>query len=99
MNSLIDQLVRDIESGTESQARVDGNLLYRIEDEAVRFKMQLRATCPEFRAWNKDTTFKEKEKPSFTPLPELLIEDGEPPAPAGTRKIVFLDEVLNKKTR
>ncbi|KAI0302309.1 P-loop containing nucleoside triphosphate hydrolase protein [Multifurca ochricompacta] len=95
INSLIDQLVRDIEGGTERRSREDGNLLYLIEDDAVRFKNELRATCPEFRAWSKDC----KEPPSAAPLPELLFEDGVPPAVPGTRKIIFLDDVLEKKTR
>ncbi|KAI0250038.1 P-loop containing nucleoside triphosphate hydrolase protein [Lactifluus subvellereus] len=97
INSLIDQLVRDVEGGVERRSRDDGNVLYLIEDEAVRFKNELRVTCPEFRAWNKNTVF--KDQPSVTRLPELLLEDGELPAADGTRKIIFLDDVLNKKSR
>jgi hypothetical protein len=101
VNTLVDQLVSDIKEGIERVSREEGNLLYRIEDEARRFKSDLRATCPEFRAWSEST----KEPESFTPLPDLLLEEGEKPTPgekpipARTYKIVFLDEVLNKKTR
>ena len=97
INSLLDQLVRDLESGIERVSRKEGNLLYLIEDQANRFKSELRATCPEFRAWRRDT----KDPPSVTPLPELLLEDGDLPAHAGTRarEIIYLDDVLNRKTR
>jgi len=97
INSLLDQLVRDLEGGIECVSRKDGNLLYLIEDEANRFKSELRATCPEFRAWKKDT----KDPPSVIPLPELLLEDGDLPAHAGTRarEIIYLDDVLDRKTR
>ena len=95
INTLVDQLVSDIRNGMEHVSREEGNVLYRIEEDARRFKSRLRATCPEFRAWNKDT----KQPPSFTPLPDLLLEEGEKPAPAGTRKVIFLDEVLQKRTR
>lgn len=95
INTLVDQLVVDIKDGLEHVSRQKGNVLYRIEEDARRFKGDLRATCPEFRAWNRDTT----EPSSFTPLPDLLLEEGEKPAPAGTRKVIFLDEVLQKRTR
>jgi hypothetical protein len=97
MNSLIDQLVRDIEGGTERQAREPGNLLYLIEDAAVTFKQKVRARFPEFRPWNQDAT--PKEQALLKPLPNLLLDEGERPAPAGTHKIIFLDDVLNKRTR
>lgn len=88
-------LVWDIRSGIERVSREEGNLLYLIEDEAVRLKSELRATCPEFRAWEKDL----KDPPSVTPLPELLLEEGELPTPGRTRKVIYLDEVLSRKTR
>lgn len=93
INSLIDQLVRDIESGVEQKSRADGNVLHRIEEEAVKFKDELRATCPEFRAWNKDS----KEQPSVTPLPDLFLEGDAPPATSVKRDVIFLDDVLLKK--
>jgi hypothetical protein len=99
INSLIDQLVRDIEGGIERRLREEGNILCLIEDAAVRFQNELRATCPEFRAWNKDTVFKEKEQPSIPPLYELLLEGGELPLADSKRKVIFLDDVLKKKTR
>jgi hypothetical protein len=95
INTLVDQLVVDIKDGLEHVSRQKGNVLHRIEEDARRFKSSLRATCPEFRAWNRDT----KEPSSFTPLPELLLEEGEKPAPLGTRKVIYLDEVLQKRTR
>ncbi|KAI0002252.1 P-loop containing nucleoside triphosphate hydrolase protein [Russula compacta] len=95
INSLVDQLVSDIEGGIERRARQQGNLLYLIEDEAVRFKNELRATCPEFRAWSKNI----KEPSSITPLPELLLEDGEPRPRPRNRGVIYLDDVLEKKTR
>ena len=94
INSLVDQLVRDIESGVERKSREDGNVLYLIEDEAEKFKNELRATCPEFRAWSK----KSKEQPSVTPLPDLLLE-GDAPTTSVPRKVIFLDDVLDKKAR
>ncbi|KAF8270217.1 P-loop containing nucleoside triphosphate hydrolase protein [Lactarius quietus] len=93
INSLIDQLVRDIESGVERKSRKDDNVLYRIEDEAVKFKNELRATCPEFRAWSKGL----KETPSVKPLPDLFLEVDAPPATSVNREVIFLDEVLDKK--
>jgi hypothetical protein len=99
MYVLIEQLVREIESGTEKRARVEGNLLYLIENEAVKFKQELRATCPEFRAWNEGTKVKDKDQEAIVPLPELLLEDGEPRPSAERRKIIYLDEVLEKRTR
>jgi hypothetical protein len=102
MYILIDQLVREIESGTERRAREKGNILYLIEGEAVRFKQELRATCPEFRAWNKGTAFDDKAQKAIkamAPLPELLLEDGEPRPSAGRRKIIHLDDVLEKRAR
>ena len=95
INSLIDQLVRDIENGVEQKTRGDGNVLYRIEDEAVKFKNELRATCPEFRAWSKDL----KEQPSVTPLPDLFIEGDSPPATSVNREVIFLDDVLDRKAQ
>jgi len=77
----------------------------------VKFKDELRATCPEFRAWNKDAKIEERYKGKskdkdkdkdlrpITPLPELLLEDEETPAKAGTREVIYLDDVLKKKTR
>ena len=102
MYILIDQLVREIESGTERRAREKGNILYLIENEAVGFKQELRATCPEFRAWNKGTAFDEKAQKvmkAITPLPELLLEDGEPRPSAKRRRIIYLDDVLDKRAR
>jgi GTP-binding protein EngB required for normal cell division len=92
INSLIDQLVHDIKSGADRKSRGDGNVLYLIEDEAVKFKNELRATCPEFRAWSKNS----KEQPSVTPLPDILLE-GDAPATSVTRKVIFLDDVLDMK--
>jgi hypothetical protein len=96
INSLLDHLVHDLEGGIERVSRKDGNLLYLIEDEANRFKSELRATCPEFRAWSRGT----KDPPSVPPLPERLLEEGDLPAHAGTRarEIIYLDDVLDKKT-
>ena len=59
----------------------------------MRLKSELRATCPEFRAWDKDL----KEPPAVPPLPDFLLE--ELPTPGRTRKIIYLDEVSNRKTR
>ncbi len=95
VNSLVDLLVRDIENGLERKSREDGNVLYRIEDEAVKLKNELRATCPEFRAWSKNL----KDPPSVPPLPEILL-DGEPsPTTSVSRGIIFLDDVLERKAR
>jgi hypothetical protein len=94
INSLIDQLVHDIKSGADRKSRGDGNVLYLIEDEAVKFKNELRATCPEFRAWSKNS----KEQPSVTPLPDILLE-GDAPATSVTRKVIFLDDVLDMKAQ
>ncbi|KAH9024286.1 P-loop containing nucleoside triphosphate hydrolase protein [Lactarius hengduanensis] len=95
ISSLVDQLVRDIEAAVERKSREDDNILYRIEDEAVKFKNELRATCPEFRAWRKDL----KKPPSVKPLPELLL-DGDPPLDTSVnREVIFLDDVLEKKAR
>ncbi|KAI9508373.1 hypothetical protein F5148DRAFT_979877, partial [Russula earlei] len=95
INSLVDQLVRDIEGGIERRSREDGDILRRIEAEAVKFISNLRETCPEFRAWNQDT----KDAPSVTPIPELLLEDGAPSVNRDRRNIIFLDDVVSKKTR
>jgi hypothetical protein len=94
ISSLVDQLARDIESGIQHVSREPGNVLCIIEDEATKFKSELRATCPEFRAWNNDI----KEPPSITPLPELLLEEGEK-STGIQRNIIYLNEVLDKKTR
>jgi len=94
INSLIDRLVNDIESGVERRGREDGNLLHLIEDEAVRLKKELRGTCPEFRAWRKDN----KEQPDV-PLPDFLLEEDVPHANAGAREIIYLDDVMDKRTR
>ena len=91
-------LVWDIQSGMERVSREEGNLLYLIEDEAMRLKSELRATCPEFRAWEKGWEKDLEKLPSVTPLPELLLER-ELPAPGRTRKVIYLDEVLSRKTR
>jgi hypothetical protein len=99
MYILIDQLVHEIESGMENRAREEGNILYLIEDEAVKFKRELRATCPEFRAWNKGTELDEKDQKAIVPLPELLLEDGEPRPSAERREIIYLDSVLDKRAR
>jgi hypothetical protein len=95
VNTLVDQLVSDIKDGIERVGQEEGNLLYRIEDDARRLKSDLRATCPEFRAWSESA----KAPESFTALPDLLLEEGEKPTPARIYKVIFLDEVLNKKTR
>jgi len=68
--------------------------LYLIEDQAVAFKKKLRETCPDFRPWRKDN-----EPPSFASIPDILLEDGDHPAAKGTREIIYLDEVINKRTR
>jgi hypothetical protein len=99
MYILIDQLVREIESGMEKRAREEGNILYLIEDEAVKFKQELRATCPEFCAWNEGTTIDKKDQKAIVPLPELLLEDGEPRPSAERRKIIYLNNVLDKRAR
>jgi hypothetical protein len=95
INSLIDRLVNDIEGGIERRGREDGNLLYLIEGEAVRLKKELRATCPEFRAWKKDS----KERQSVVPPPEFLLDEDDPLATTETRQIIYLDEVMDKRTR
>jgi hypothetical protein len=59
----------------------------------MRLKSELRATCPEFRAWEKNL----KEPPTVPPLPEFLLE--ELPTTRRTRKIIYLDEVLKRMTR
>jgi len=58
-------------------------------------KKKLRTTCPDFRAWREGT----KEPPQFTPIPDILLEEGDPPADTGTREIMFLDDIIKKKTR
>lgn len=95
INTLIDRLVDSIEAGIERRGREEGNLLYLIEDEAIAMKKQLRETCPDFRAWREGTA----EPPSFTPIPDILLEDGDPPADKGTREIIYLDNIIKKKTR
>lgn len=80
----------------EQKSRADDNILYRIDEEAVKFKNELRATCPEFRAWNKDSN---KEQPSVTPLPDLFLEGDTPPAISVKREVIFLDDVVLKKAQ
>ena len=91
----------DIQSGIERVSREEGNLLYLIEDEAMQLKSELRATCPEFRAWEKEWEKEwvkdHKEPPKVKPLPDFLLE--ELPASGRTRKVIYLNEVLNRKTR
>ena len=91
---IIDCLFWDIRSGIERVSREEGNLLYLIEDEAMRLKSELRATCPEFRAWEKDL----EKPPSVPPLPDFL-QEGEAPTSGRTRKVIYLDDVLSRKTR
>jgi hypothetical protein len=93
INSLIDQLVYDIEGGIERRGREDRNLLCEIEDEAVKLKQGLRETCPEFCAWRKDKV------PTDVVLPDIFREEGDPLTNPGTRNIIYLDEVTNKRTR
>ena len=97
IDTIVDQLVGDIERGIGRVSREEGDLLYLIEDEAMRLKNELRATCPEFRAWEKDLDLEDLS--SVKPLPEILLEEGERPTPERTRKVIYLDEVLNRKTR
>jgi hypothetical protein len=87
--------VRGIEVGIEQRGREEGKLLYLIEDEAIAMKKKLRETCPDFRAWREGT----KEPSSFTPIPDILLEEGDPPADNGTREIIYLDHIVKKKTR
>jgi hypothetical protein len=94
INALIDRLVYDIERGTERRGREEGNLLYLIEEEAVTLKKKLRETCPEFRPWRKD-----KQPKSFMSIPDVFLEEGDPAADPETREIIYLDNVINKKTR
>ncbi|KAI9441569.1 P-loop containing nucleoside triphosphate hydrolase protein [Lactarius indigo] len=95
ISSLVDQLVRDIEAAVERKSREDGDILYRIEDEAAKFKNEVRATCPEFRAWNKNL----QKPPIVKPLPELLLDGDPPPDTFVNREVIFLDDVLEKKAR
>ena len=97
IDTIVDKLVGDIERGIGRVSREEGNILYLIEDEAMRLKNELRATCPEFRAWGKD--FDAKDLPSVKSLPEILLEEGERPIPGQTRKVIYLDEVLKRKSR
>ena len=60
----------------------------------MRLKSELRATCPEFRAWEKGL----ENPPSVPPLPDFL-QEGEVPTSGRTRKVIYLDDVLNRKTR
>jgi hypothetical protein len=96
INSLIDRLVDDIEFGIEQRGREAeaGNLLYKIEAEAVKLKKELRGSCPEFRAWGKDD-----KEPSYVPVLDILLEDGDPLANSGSREIIYLDDVIKKRTR
>jgi hypothetical protein len=87
--------VYGIEIGVERGGREDGKLLYLIEDEAIAMKKKLRGTCPDFRAWREGT-----EEPSpFIPIPDILLEESDPPADKGTREIIYLDNIIKKKTR
>ncbi len=95
INTLIDRFVSGIEVGIERRGRKDGNLLYLIEDEAIAMKKKLRETCPDFRPWREGT----KEPSPFTPIPDVLLEEGDPPADKGTREIKYLDDIIKKKTR
>jgi hypothetical protein len=94
INSLIDRLVNDIEDGIERKGREAGNLLYLIEEEAVRLKKELRETFPEFRAWGKDV-----KPPSHVPILDILLEEGDPPANSESRQTIYLDDVIEKRTR
>jgi hypothetical protein len=87
--------VYGIEVAIERRGREEGNLLYLVEDEAIAMKKKLRETCPDFRAWREGT----KEPLQFTPIPDILLEEGDPPADEGTREIKYLDEIISKKTR
>jgi hypothetical protein len=69
--------------------------LYLIEDEAIAMKKKLRETCPDFRAWRGGT----QEPLGFIPIPDILLEEGDPPADKGTREIIYLDDIVKKKTR
>lgn len=84
-----------IEVGTERRGREEGKLLYLIEDEAIAMKKKLRGTCPDFRAWREGT----KEPTPFIPIPDILLEESDPPADEGTRKIIYLGDIIKKKTR
>lgn len=86
--------MNDIEGGIERKGREDGNLLYLVEEEAVKLKKELRETCPEFRAWGKDA-----KPPSRVPLLDILLEEGDPPINSESRQIIYLDEVVKKRTR
>ncbi|KAF8504669.1 P-loop containing nucleoside triphosphate hydrolase protein [Russula emetica] len=111
INAIIDQLVYGIELGIERRGREEGRLLYLIEDEAIAMKKKLRETCPDFRAWTKateerkaaeerkGTKERKEESTSFTPIPDILLEEGDPPADKGTREIIYLDDIIKKKTR
>lgn len=110
INSLIHRLVGDIEVGIEQRGRGDGKLLYLIEDGAIAMKKKLRETCPDFRAWREGTKFPTKQKSSnepeyseepssFTPVPDVLLEGGDPPADKGTREVIYLDSIIKKKIR
>jgi hypothetical protein len=95
INALIDRLVSAIDIGIEQRGREDGNLLYLIEDEANAMKKKLRETCPDFRAWREGT----EQPSSFIPIPDILLEESDPPADKGTREVVYLDNIVKKKTR
>lgn len=95
INALIEQLVTGIKVGIEQRGRDEGKLLYLIEDEAIAMKKKLRGTCPDFRAWREGT----KEPEPFIPIPDILLEEGDPPADKGTRKIIYLDSIIKQKTR
>ena len=93
--------MNSIEVEINRRGRDDGKLLYLIEDEAVALKKKLRGTCPDFRAWREGTTWRDdaKEPSPFIPIPDILLEEGDPPADKGTRKIIYLDSIIKKKTR
>jgi hypothetical protein len=58
-------------------------------------KNELRKTCPEFRAWKKG----DKGPSSQVPLPDFLLEDGEPLAFSETHTVIYLEDVIDKRIR
>ncbi|KAI0262180.1 P-loop containing nucleoside triphosphate hydrolase protein [Gloeopeniophorella convolvens] len=87
---LIDQITRDVEAEIEGRS---GNILALIEKEAAELGNKLRHDCPEFRPWNHD----EKDTPELT-LPDFLVEDGVVLATSTARRVIFLNEIMEKKT-